>query len=64
MKLPSLADVRKALVAIVGVAALLVSAGVLHGTAETIANTILAVATAVGVYVTPNGAAAPITPTS
>lgn len=59
MSIPSLAQIRKAVVAVVGVAALLASTGTLHGTAETIVNAVLAVATALGVYATPNAAAAP-----
>lgn len=59
MKLPSLAEVRKAVVAVVGVIALLASSGTLSGTAKTVVDVILAVATALGVYVTPNGAQRP-----
>lgn len=63
MKLPNLSEIRKALVSIAGVAALLIATGLLHGTAETVVNAILAVLTAVGVYVTPNGVPAPVPPT-
>lgn len=64
MKLPNLTEIKKTLVSIVGVAALLASTGLLHGTAEAIVNAVIAVATALGVYVTPNGVQAPVSPTT
>jgi hypothetical protein len=56
IKLPkiNLAEARKAVVAAVGAVAELVSLGVLHGTALTVATSIISIATAVGVYRTPN----------
>lgn len=49
-----LAEIRKALVAGCGVIALALSAGLVGGTARTVLTTVLAVATALGVYVVPN----------
>lgn len=49
-KLPSLAEAKKTAVTIVGVAALLASSGLLHGTAKTVVDAALALATALGVY--------------
>lgn len=49
-----MARIRKALVAILGLAATLVAAGVLDDNTEAIVTGILAVATAAGVYVVPN----------
>jgi uncharacterized membrane protein len=63
MKLPTLAEIRKTVVAIVGLVALLAASGTLSGTAKSIVDAVLAVATALGVYVTPNGSAAkPVAP--
>lgn len=45
---------RKAIVAVVGGAAELVALGVLHGTALAVAQAVVAVATAAGVYTVPN----------
>jgi hypothetical protein len=53
-----LTTARKALIALVGVVAQAVSLGVLHGTVLAYAQVVLALATAVGVYVVPNKAAA------
>jgi hypothetical protein len=50
---------RKAIVAVLGLAATLVSAGVLDHTAEAIVDGILAAATALGVYAVPNEPAPP-----
>lgn len=50
----TLAAVRKFLVAAVGMVGQVVAAGVLEGTALRVAQIVLAVATALGVYVTPN----------
>lgn len=55
MRLPSLAEMRKAGAAVGGVAAMLIAQGVLHGTAEHVVEAVLAVLTAVGVYQVPNG---------
>lgn len=55
----TLSEVRKAAVAICGATAEGLSLGLLHGNLETIATTVLAVATALGVYVVPNKAAKP-----
>lgn len=49
-----IAKVRKFLVAALGVIALALSAGLVGGTARTVLTTVLAVATAAGVYVVPN----------
>ena len=49
-----LATIRKAVVAAVAVAAELVALGVLHGTAQTVAQVVIAAAGAAGVYVVPN----------
>lgn len=49
-----MARIRKALVAILGLAATLVAAGVLDDNTEAIVTGILAVATAAGVYAVPN----------
>ena len=46
--------IRKAIVAACGLAATLIAAGVLDDTAEAVVTGLLAVATATGVYVTPN----------
>ena len=54
MKLPPLAAMRKAAVAVVAVAAEALALGLLHGTAQNIAQLVIAAATAVGVYVVPN----------
>lgn len=50
MKLPPLAEMRKALVAVIGGLAEMVSLGLLHGTAENVALVIIAAATAGGVF--------------
>ena len=50
MTMPTLPEIKKTVVAVLGVAALLASSGLLHGTAEAVVNGILAVATALGVY--------------
>ncbi len=52
---------RKAIVAALGLAATLVSAGVLDDQAEAIVSGLLALATAAGVYSVPNKPAAPRT---
>jgi putative intracellular protease/amidase len=48
-----LADARKALAAAAGAAAMLAAAGLLHGTLATVAEVVVVLATAVGVYQTP-----------
>ena len=50
----SVAEIRKFLVAAIGVAAEAVSSGLLSGTAAHVASAVIAVATAAGVYVVPN----------
>lgn len=50
----SFKEVRKFLVAACGVIAIALSAGLVGGTARTVLTTILAIATAAGVYVVPN----------
>jgi len=54
MKLPKVTEVRKALVAAVGLVAQVVAAGVLTGTALHAAQAVLAVAALAGVYTVPN----------
>ena len=54
MKLPKLAEVRKAVAGASGAAATLVSVGLLDGTAEKWTTGILAAATAGLVYLVPN----------
>lgn len=55
MKLPAaLAEARKAIAAVTGAVAIIVSTGALNGTAETLVNTILALASAVVVYLVRN----------
>lgn len=49
-----LAEARKAVVAVVGALAEIVSLGLLHGRALDIANVVITLATATGVYVVPN----------
>ena len=64
MKL-TLTSVRKFIVAAIGMAAEIVNAGLVHGTAAHYAAMAVAVATAIGVYVVPNGgsqASQPSTP--
>lgn len=58
MKLPKLAQVRKAAVAVLGLVAQAVALGVLSGTPLHYAQVILAAATALGVYIAPNKPAA------
>jgi len=53
---PFYAKARKFLVSASGAAAMVVSTGVLHGSAETWVNAALAVATAAGVYQVKNAA--------
>lgn len=55
MKLPSLAELRKTLVAVLGVAATLLAAGLIPPPAAHIVSIVLAAATALGVYAVPNG---------
>lgn len=50
-----IAQVRKAVAAIVGVALMLVTSGVLDGTVAAYVQTAIAALTALGVYVAPNG---------
>jgi hypothetical protein len=50
-------EVAKAVTTAVGVVAMAVSSGFLHGTALTVADAILAVATTYGVYKVPNAPA-------
>lgn len=54
MRVPTLAEIRKGLAALAGVAALLIAQGVLTGTAERWAEIVLSVLTVVGVYGVPN----------
>jgi hypothetical protein len=54
MSATTLGQIRKFIVAAVGVIAMAVNAGFFHGTAEHIATVIIAVAIALGVYVVPN----------
>ena len=54
MKLPKPQAMRKALVAVAAVAAEAISLGVLHGTAQNIAQLVIAAAGAIGVYAVPN----------
>lgn len=49
-----LAEARKAATAVAGLVAMAVTAGVLHGRALDVAQAVLAIATAAGVYVVPN----------
>lgn len=53
-KEPLMKRVRKAIVAVLGLAATVVAAGVLDDQTETIVAGIIAAATAAGVYVVPN----------
>lgn len=55
----NIAEIRKALVAILGVVAMIVSSGLVHGTALAILNGALGLATALGVYGVPNGQSLP-----
>lgn len=48
------ANIRKAIVAGVGVVATVANLGLVHGTAETVLQVIIAAATAAGVYAVPN----------
>jgi hypothetical protein len=52
--------IRKALVAVLGGAAMVVSTGVLEENAEIIVNALLAIATATGVWAAPNAPAKPV----
>lgn len=54
MKLPTLGEVRKGIVALVGFATVIVAHNVLHGTAETAVETIVSVGSAILVYWVPN----------
>ena len=54
MKLPKPADMRKAFVAVAAVAGWALAQGLLHGTAQTIAQLIVVVTGALGVYTVPN----------
>jgi len=54
VRVPTLAEARKGLAAVAGVAAEAVALGVLHGATLNIAQLIIAAATAVGVYAVPN----------
>lgn len=56
-KLPTLGEVRKTAVAVAGLVGQLLALGLLHGTAEHVAQVVLAVATAAGVYGVTNKAA-------
>ena len=51
---PWIARARKFLVSVVGLVAMLVASGALHGTAQNVAQAVIAVATALGVYAAPN----------
>lgn len=59
MTLPKLAQVRKALVAVIAVAGEALALGLLHGTAQNIAQLVIAGAGAIGVYALPNAPKAP-----
>jgi hypothetical protein len=62
--LVNLARYRKAITAGAGVLATALSLGLIHGTAYTVVQAIISVATAAGVYAIPNRAAAiPARPT-
>lgn len=54
MKLPTLAECRKFLVALIGVAGNLLAAGLLHGNAEQSVIWAVSIATAVLVFLVPN----------
>ena len=54
MKLPSLPEIRKAIVAIVGFAAMVLDAGLVPSNIAKWVAAGIAAATALGVYVTPN----------
>lgn len=54
-----LAEYRKAVVAGVGAVAELLALGVLHGTVQSVAQGVIAVATATGVYTVPNAGKEP-----
>lgn len=60
MKLPSVAEVRKAAAALAGVIGQVVALGLLHGTALHYAQVAIAVATFVSVFVIPNAKAEPL----
>lgn len=51
---PWIATARKFLVSVLGLVAMLVASGALHGTAQSVAQAIIAIATAAGVYVAKN----------
>jgi hypothetical protein len=50
MKLPTFAQIRKSAVYVLSVAGLLLSAGLLHGTAEAVVSALVAAAGGLGVY--------------
>jgi hypothetical protein len=54
VKLPSLAEIRKGAVAVAGLAGQIVALNLLHGTAEHVAQVVLAAATALAVFGVPN----------
>jgi len=54
VKLPKPATMRKALVAVTAAAGWALAQGLLHGTAQTVAQLVVVVAGALGVYVVPN----------
>lgn len=54
MKLPTLGEVRKGIVAVVGFATVIVSHQVLHGTAETVVEAVVSIGSAILVYWVPN----------
>jgi hypothetical protein len=62
VKFPSLPEIRKAVTVVVGAAAVIVATGQLNGYTHVLAiiNDVIAVATALGVYVVPN--AEPVQP--
>lgn len=53
-----LAGARKAVVAVLGLVAEALNAGLVHGTAAKVASAVIAAATAIGVYVARNATAA------
>lgn len=55
MKLPTLAELRKTVVTVLGVAATLLAAGMIPAPAAHIVSIVLAAATVLGVYAVPNG---------
>jgi hypothetical protein len=57
--MPKPATIRKALVAVTAAAGWALAQGLLHGTAQTVAQLVVVVAGALGVYAVPNKPATP-----